>query len=100
MLVPAIDFFYTFFRRILSGHSPLKGDRKHLHHLLLNHGFSHRQISLFYIISCAILGLAATRLSSQGKLFTVLGVGVVTLGIIIWLHLLERRLRLFQDKRK
>lgn len=86
LLIPAIDFFYTFFRRIVSGKSPFFGDQKHLHHLLLKRGWSHQQISLFYIFTCAILGLLATNLSSQGKLFTVIGLSIVSLGAIIWLH--------------
>src|SRR5205085_657395 len=48
LLVPSVDFFYTFFRRILSGKSPFLGDQKHLHHLLFRRGFTHQQISLFY----------------------------------------------------
>lgn len=88
LLVPAVDFIYTFFRRILSGNSPFIGDKLHLHHLLLKKGLSHRQISLFYVSSCAILGFISTRLSTQGKLFTVLGVGVVVFGGILWLHFL------------
>lgn len=87
LLIPSIDFFYTFFRRIFSGKSPFHGDQKHLHHLLLKRGLSHEQISLFYLTSCAILGLAATNLSSQEKFFVVIGVGIVILGAILWLHL-------------
>lgn len=87
LLIPSIDFFYTFFRRIATGKSPFYGDQKHLHHLMLKRGWSHRQISLFYISTCAILGTISTRLNSQGKLFTVIILGVITLGAILWLHL-------------
>ncbi|EKD90747.1 MAG: glycosyl transferase family 4 [uncultured bacterium] len=86
LLVPTTDFLYTFFRRILQKKLPFIGDQQHLHHLLLNKGWSHQRISLFYLISCAILGLLSTTLSSQGKLFTVLTAGVVILGLILWLH--------------
>jgi UDP-GlcNAc:undecaprenyl-phosphate/decaprenyl-phosphate GlcNAc-1-phosphate transferase len=91
LLVPTIDFFYTFFRRILEKKSPLKGDQKHLHHLLLERGFSHRQISLLYALSCAILGLLATNLNSQGKIFTIILAGVLVFGAILWLHLLRSK---------
>lgn len=86
LLIPSIDFFYTFFRRLFAKKSPFYGDQKHLHHLLLNRGWTHRQISLFYIISCAILGLLAISLSSQGKLFASLSIGILCLGAILWLH--------------
>jgi UDP-GlcNAc:undecaprenyl-phosphate/decaprenyl-phosphate GlcNAc-1-phosphate transferase len=89
LLVPTIDFFYTFFRRILEKKSPLKGDQKHLHHLLLERGFSHRQISLLYALSCAILGFLATNLNSQGKIFTIMLAGVIVFGAILGLHLLR-----------
>lgn len=93
LLVPAVDFFYTLTRRILSGHSPFLGDSAHLHHLLLQRGWSHAQISLFYIISCAILGLLATSLSTQGKAFVASAIGVVILGSLLWLHQLSRSLK-------
>ncbi|MBI2596316.1 undecaprenyl/decaprenyl-phosphate alpha-N-acetylglucosaminyl 1-phosphate transferase [Candidatus Daviesbacteria bacterium] len=86
LLIPSIDSIYTIARRIASGKSPFRGDRQHLHHLLLERGWSHQKISLFYISSCAILGLVAVNLSSEGKLFTVIGVGIIILGFLLWLH--------------
>ena len=85
LLIPATDFAYTFIRRILSGKSPVWGDRKHLHHRLLEKGLTHAQISLFYILGSAILGAAALALSSQGKLFAALLIGIIILGGILWL---------------
>ncbi len=94
LLIPSIDFFYTFFRRLLSGKSPFMGDRKHLHHFLLDKkGWSHQQISLFYIASCAILGLLASTLSSQGKLFVAIAIGVIVIGGILWLHFFSTSLK-------
>jgi UDP-GlcNAc:undecaprenyl-phosphate/decaprenyl-phosphate GlcNAc-1-phosphate transferase len=90
LLVPAVDFFYTLIRRILSGKSPFFGDQKHLHHLLLKRGWSPQKISLVYIASSILLSLVATNLPSEGKLFTVLGAGTIVLGIILWLHLFPR----------
>ncbi len=90
LLIPALDFFYTFTRRILSKKSPFLGDKKHLHHLLLSYGWSHQKISLFYIFSCAILGVLAITLPSEGKIFTILALGVTILASLIWLHMLGR----------
>ena len=86
LLIPAIDFAYTFLRRILSGKSPVWGDRGHLHHKLLEQGFTHRQISLFYIIGSVILGAIALILPSQGKIFAASLVALILLGTIIWLN--------------
>ncbi len=93
LLIPSIDFFYTFLRRLLGGKSPFRGDDKHLHHLLLKKGWSHQQISLFYIASCAILGLLATNLSTQGKLFTVIGISGIVIGVLVWLHFFSTSLK-------
>lgn len=90
LLVPATDFIYTFFRRVLSGRSPVWGDRGHLHHLLLKRGWSHQMISLFYICGSAILGAAALTLNSRGKIFAAILVAAATLGIIVWLNLFGR----------
>ncbi len=86
LLIPATDFAYTFFRRILQGKSPVWGDRGHLHHKLLEKGFTHSQISLFYIFGSGMLGAAALKLSSQGKLFAASLVALLILGIILWLN--------------
>lgn len=86
LLIPATDFAYTFFRRIIQGKSPVWGDRGHLHHKLLEIGFSHQQIALFYILGSVILGAAALSLSSKGKLFAAALVGIALLGGILWLN--------------
>ncbi|OGE43869.1 hypothetical protein A3B45_02460 [Candidatus Daviesbacteria bacterium RIFCSPLOWO2_01_FULL_39_12] len=86
LLIPATDFAYTFFRRILQGRSPVWGDRGHLHHKLIEAGFTHRQISLFYLFGSAMLGAAALSLSSQGKLFAGILVATIIFGAILWLN--------------
>ncbi len=86
LLIPATDFAYTFVRRLLSGKSPVWGDRGHLHHKLLEIGLSHEQIALFYILGSVILGAAALSLSSTGKLFAAILTGTIILGGILWLN--------------
>lgn len=86
LLIPATDFAYTFFRRILQGKSPVWGDRGHLHHKLLDSGFTHRQIALFYILGSVILGATALNLTSSGKLFAASLVASIILGLILWLN--------------
>ncbi|MDO8429509.1 MAG: MraY family glycosyltransferase, partial [Candidatus Daviesbacteria bacterium] len=40
LAIPSIDFIYTFLRRVLQGKSPVWGDRGHLHHKLLDLGWT------------------------------------------------------------
>ncbi|MBI3103603.1 undecaprenyl/decaprenyl-phosphate alpha-N-acetylglucosaminyl 1-phosphate transferase [Candidatus Daviesbacteria bacterium] len=93
LLIPATDFVYTFFRRIMQGKSPVWADRGHLHHKLLQAGFSHRQIALFYILGSAMLGATALSLSSQGKLFAAILVATVVAGGILWLSFFGESLK-------
>lgn len=93
LLIPATDFVYIFFRRILQGKSPVWGDKGHLHHKLLEIGLTHRQISLFYILGSVILGAIALSVSSQGKLFAAILVATIILGGIAWLSFFGEFLR-------
>ncbi len=71
LLIPFMDAVITIIRRILNKQNPLKGDRGHLHHLLLNRGWSVKQIAVFYWFSTLILGMIA-YLSSDKDLPLVL----------------------------
>jgi len=85
LAVPLVDTGFTIFRRILSGKSPLWGDRGHLHHRLLDAGLSKRKVALFYWIITAILGVAALNLNAENKFYTMIGVTVFVGGLLLWL---------------
>ena len=46
LMVPLFDTLRVFAIRIISRRSPFSPDRNHVHHFLLDLGFSHRQIAL------------------------------------------------------
>lgn len=83
--VPLVDTGYTIIRRVLTGKSPVWGDRGHLHHRLLDHGFSKRQVAFFYWGVTAILGIFALNLNTPSKLYTIVGVMVFVGGLLLWL---------------
>ncbi|OGM60326.1 hypothetical protein A2892_03215 [Candidatus Woesebacteria bacterium RIFCSPLOWO2_01_FULL_39_10b] len=83
--VPIVDTGYTIIRRVFSGKSPVWGDRGHLHHKLLDAGFSKRQVSSFYWLVSAFLGIIALNLNTSYKLYTILGVIVFVGGLLLWL---------------
>lgn len=91
MGVPMMDGIFTFSRRILTGKSPFWHDKKHLHHILLDLGFSQRIIALFYWLFSAILGSLALILSSKGKAFAIIMLVILVGGGIMFLHFLTRR---------
>ncbi len=83
--IPLIDTGYVVIRRILSGKSPVWGDRGHLHHKLLDSGLSKKQVSQIYWSLTAILGVLALNLNSTFKLYTIIGVVLVVGGLILYL---------------
>lgn len=53
--IPVLDSLRVYLGRIKEGNSPFKADKSHLHHLLLNAGLTHKNISIFIILFCMIL---------------------------------------------
>ncbi|HEV3326810.1 MAG TPA: MraY family glycosyltransferase [Puia sp.] len=47
LMIPLLDTLRVFGIRIINRRSPFSPDRNHIHHLLLDRGFSHRAITLF-----------------------------------------------------
>jgi UDP-N-acetylmuramyl pentapeptide phosphotransferase/UDP-N-acetylglucosamine-1-phosphate transferase len=65
--VPILDGVYMIIYRLSRGRSPLAADRGHLHHRLLDIGFSQGQVVLIYVALCGafgVLGLLPARLDS------------------------------------
>ena len=91
MGIPMIDGTVTIVRRILSGKSPFRHDKKHFHHLLLEMGLGQRKVALFYWLISAILGSLSLFLSSKGKLFAVIMIIIVLGGSLLFLHFIIQR---------
>jgi UDP-GlcNAc:undecaprenyl-phosphate GlcNAc-1-phosphate transferase len=91
MGVPMVDFIFIIIRRILTKKSPFKGDKKHLHHILLRFGWSQRRIALFYWCISAILGIISLTLTSKSKFFTIIMVVVLTGGALMFLHSISKK---------
>ena len=65
--LPIFDTCSAIVRRVSHGQSPMTADRSHIHHKLIDMGFSQKQaVAVLYIIS-AILGLSAVVLTTSGE---------------------------------
>ena len=84
--VPMMDALYTIIRRILSGKSPVWGDRGHLHHKLLDLGMKKSQVALFYWTTTALLGFIVLQLNSRQKAFTIVLLLFLVGGLLLWLN--------------
>jgi len=85
LAVPLIDTGYTIARRVLSGKSPVWGDRGHLHHRLLDAGLTKKQVMFFYWGISLVLGIVALMLNSQYKLYTMVSLILILGALILWL---------------
>ena len=56
LFLPLMDTLRVFGLRIMNGRSPFSPDRTHVHHLLLNRGFSQKQVTL----ACAGISVAVS----------------------------------------
>jgi len=83
--IPLIDTGWTIVRRIATGKSPVWGDRGHLHHRLLDIGWSKAKVAKFYWLITAILGILALNLKTASKLYTMVGITALLGGLILWL---------------
>ena len=64
--LPIFDTAFAILRRVAKGQSPMAPDRGHIHHRLIDMGFTQKQtVATLYIVS-AILGLSAVVLTTSG----------------------------------
>lgn len=66
--LPIFDVCFAVVRRISKGQNPMSPDRGHVHHRLIDMGFSQKQtVGILYVVS-AILGLSAVVLTASGAI--------------------------------
>ena len=81
--LPLFDALFAMIRRILRGQSPMTADRGHLHHRLVDMGFSQKQtVFILYAIS-GVLGITAVLLAESGVLRALLLVICVLIPLLI-----------------
>ena len=81
--LPLFDALFAMIRRILRGQSPMTADRGHLHHRLVDMGFSQKQtVFILYAIS-GVHGITAVLLAESGVLRALLLVICVLILLLI-----------------
>ena len=85
--IPIADAGWSMLRRVLTGHSPVWGDRGHLHHKILDEWkWGKRKAAIFYWLVTALLGVLALNLNSQQKFYTVILLTVIIGGLLLWFN--------------
>jgi len=77
--VPIFDICFAILRRVLKGQNPMKADRGHVHHRLIDMGFNQKQsVAIIYMLT-ALLGLSAVVLTTSGEMRALLLIGAILL---------------------
>lgn len=82
--IPLLDALFVIVRRLAKGHSPFKGGRDHLHHLLLAKGWSERKVIAMTALMGALFGVTALFLSTAQKGIAVGVLVLVVLGLTVY----------------
>lgn len=92
MALPIMDTGWQIINRLLAGQSPFRGDRGHVHHRLLDIGFSQRQIVLGYYVFCAFFGTLTLLMESRTfKLISLLIMAAVIVAGFVMVWFMTRR---------
>jgi hypothetical protein len=81
--LPIIDTGFTIVRRFIAGRPIFEGDREHIHHKLLDLGWSQRRVAFVLYGVCAVFGMVALLFVSDGSgrltglLLMVVGAAIV-----------------------
>ncbi len=81
--LPIFDTIFAIIRRLLSGKHIMAPDRGHLHHRLMDMGFSQKQSVLILYSVSGLLGLSAIIMASSGTLKAVFLIFSVVLFVMI-----------------
>jgi len=95
LMIPLLDTLRVFGIRIGHRRSPFSPDRNHIHHILLDRGWSHRTITIT-IVSVNLLAIGLVyALRSVGCTILILGIFSIFFSVIGLLYYSRRRKKLF-----
>ncbi len=81
--LPLFDTGFAILRRVKAGKPIMSPDREHLHHRVLDMGFSQKKtVSIIYLM-CTVLGLCAVLMVSNGILQALLLIVGVILAVLL-----------------
>ena len=86
LALPILDVAWRIFDRARQGRSPFRGDRGHLHYMLVDNGLPVRPIVLGYYLFTILFGVIVLWLPTPGlKVAILLALGTAVIIILKWL---------------
>ena len=89
--LPLFDTAFAFCRRALHGKNPLRADRGHIHHRLLDRGLDQKKAAALLDGVSALLGLTAVLLAARGEAARILAALTTAVGLGAALALIRAR---------
>lgn len=81
LVIPLYDTMRVFTVRLLKKKSPFSADRNHLHHILLNTGLGHKEVSLILYIVNIVFVLIGFLLKDSNILIVFLTIGALAFAL-------------------
>jgi len=82
MAIPVIDFIWVIGERIKNKKSIFKPDKNHLHHKLLELGWSQRRIALYFYAITVGIAVIALNTKALGKTLAIIGIALIMVGAL------------------
>ena len=85
LMIPLVDTLRVFSVRIAKGRSPFSPDRNHIHHLLLDRGLNHSQVTylcLMMNVCFILLAYVGRPLGSTVLLCSMIGTSFALIGVL------------------
>lgn len=86
MAVPIIDAFWVIGERMRSGDSIFKSDNRHLHHKLLEIGWSPKKVASFFYSVTFLIAIVAVNTRAMGKAITLIIVAAIMIATLIFVN--------------
>lgn len=97
IFIPVFDSFRVFITRLSKGGSPFKADRSHIHHFLLDVGFTHTQVVSILVISNVLIVIIALLLQDVNPNITLLCM-IAFAGILFTILFYMRKKKLAENQ--
>ena len=92
LAIPLFDSLRVFVVRVFKGKSPLHADRNHIHHVLVDLGFSHKQTAVIIWIASVVMILISLLLLDININYSISLLALIAyLGMFIPFMILKRR---------
>jgi UDP-GlcNAc:undecaprenyl-phosphate GlcNAc-1-phosphate transferase len=90
LFIPVFDSFRVFITRIAKGHHPFSADRTHLHHYLLDLGFSHSKIVTILITANLLIISVSLLVQDYNPNIAIAAIVSLTFGLFVILFFMRK----------